>query len=834
MDKEYNGLIIGAFLHDIGKIGQRAKLKLSQQSESMIPQACKLNPKTGFYGYKHVPYTNQFFEDYHSKDWLPMDKIPSWQFVANCATYHHFPQPEQVLEVIAQEADCLSAGHDREEEGRTVNQFRLDSIFSMLQFGDNNGSPDVKKHCISKSMLRQETFPANADDENSNDELSKMYPQMVEHFSRLSNSTGLSFDLYLEDLKWVYSQYAWCIPSSLRNSAEVSLLDHSLTTAAISSALYRYHKETGTLNEKSVKDRDIEKFCLVSGDVNGIQDYIFDDYVSNPKGVGKRLRAKSFYISTLTQICSMLILRDLNLPCFCKIIDAGGRFTLLVHNTDSTAAKLASLQKEIDSWLFKNLSGKLRINLSFDTRFSGSKFLNGKFGSVFNQLSHSIETSKKKQFVSIMQDSGKWNSEAMVHRPDSDAFLSADKIIRQRQDFFEELGRCLPGESHLVVVQNGKSNPGPLKNSSPLATPFGRCSIQVTDYNKNTGASDSDVLFRCSFVPCREDFADIIDGQYITNYVPRIKQDDLAYYRYIDEELDSEDAGRNVGDTKTFAHIAKHSLSIDANGEPFGQAMLGILKADVDNLGMVFSKGLGPNKTISRIATMSRLLDMFFKGILPNLIKEGDSDERFKNIYTIYAGGDDLLLAGPWDVVIDFAGYMREQFKEFTAGNTNITLSAGIAVVKPSFPLSEAARIAEEALEKSKTKDDAKNKITVFGETLSWDDFKEAVENGKFIYGQIKEESSAAQDKDSLCITSSFAYRLIKFARMGIRCREGSVNLADAKWRSQLCYDMARNISSNLNSEQLSNKDKLIQITGDNNPSKLLVAATFCNYKKRR
>ncbi len=841
MEQEFKELIIGAFLHDIGKISQRAKVKLSPQSEGMKSQACPTN-EFGGYGYSHVPYTNQFFEDV--KDWLPQGGM-YWANAANCATYHHKPQPDNLLDLIVHEGDCLSAGHDRNdgEAKLSENQYRLDSIFSKIKLGDNKAIIQKFQYKIAKSMLNADAYPADGLPENPDSELVTLYNDMCAHIKRLKDSSKLDFDVFIEHLKWVYSQYAWCIPSSLRQASDVSLLDHSLTTTAISAVLYRYHQQAGSFNSKDIADRSKNKFRLVSGDVSGIQSYIFADSTESPKGVSKRLRAKSFYIGILTQIASMMILRELELPCFCKVLDAGGRFTLLVHNTDQTVKKLNSLQKLIDEWMYKTLDGKLRINLAFNTECSGSDFIGDNFGKVYAKLQNDTEKAKKRPFESIFTQDGKWNTDKMISNIQGEEIKDREE---QHLKFFEKLGGVLPGQSHLVITDISVNNPGRLRDAGvvnmPMAQPFGKYSVELCDYN--AGAGDDKVRARFGFVPGMEDFADIVDGQYIANYVPVITDEDLRHYKLSGFDKLPDDEGEDkqdfkIGSTKTFAHIAADSVGFDREFKPLGSPMLGVLKADVDRLGMIFGSGIEERKSIARIATLSRGLDMFFKGVLPNSIKNGDGNSSYKNIYTIYAGGDDLLLVGPWNVIMNFAMYMQGKFTQYTCNNPSITISAGIAAVKAGFPLSEAARLAEEALEQSK--DGGRNKITVFDQTLSWEDYKEALENGAFLDGHLENSSNPLQG--SLEISASFAYRLIKYARMGLRVidakkdgkNDKKINLADVKWKSQLAYDIGRNIKTerNKNSNQL---DELIRIVSPENEKigKLLVAATYCNYRNRR
>ena len=89
-------------------------------------------------------------------------------------------------------------------------------------------------------------------------------------------------------------------------------------------------------------------------------------------------------------------------------------------------------------------------------------------------------------------------------------------------------------------------------------------------------------------------------------------------------------------------------------------------------------------------------------------------------IYINFSGGDDLLVLGPYDDIIEFAGELRSKFKEWTCNNDSINLSGGISIVSPKFPIGKAANMAEEYLEASKSC--GKDKICLFGEVVNWDD----------------------------------------------------------------------------------------------------------------
>ena len=228
-----------------------------------------------------------------------------------------------------------------------------------------------------------------------------------------------------------------------------------------------------------------------------------------------------------------------------------------------------------------------------------------------------------------------------------------------------------------------------------------------------------------------------------------------------------------------------------------GANKLGVLKMDVDNLGLIFSKGfkhLGDGATsISRISSLSFYLDLYFSGRINQIAsrfnfttelpkdieceKEIDfidkNDEIYKQeivykpkeslpkgegestIHINYSGGDDLLVVGPYDDVIKFALEFRNKFKKWTTNNDSINISAGIAIVGPKFPIGKAAIMADEELEKSKSC--GRDKITVFGETLRWE--SNGLEKG---FNEIFEFSKSLEQKtETKEISKGFTYSLL-------------------------------------------------------------------------
>lgn len=147
-----------------------------------------------------------------------------------------------------------------------------------------------------------------------------------------------------------------------------------------------------------------------------------------------------------------------------------------------------------------------------------------------------------------------------------------------------------------------------------------------------------------------------------------------------------------------------------------GDTKLGILRMDVDGLGKRFI--LGFNSIPEYEVFSKRLVDFFEKGT--ERIQREPAFRDYLNI--IYAGGDDLFVVGRWDKVLDFAERIHREV-ETAFGKDGITISGGMAIVNPKFPIAKAADMAGEAEDAAKQfRDGEKNAICFLGKAISWND----------------------------------------------------------------------------------------------------------------
>jgi CRISPR-associated protein Csm1 len=165
-----------------------------------------------------------------------------------------------------------------------------------------------------------------------------------------------------------------------------------------------------------------------------------------------------------------------------------------------------------------------------------------------------------------------------------------------------------------------------------------------------------------------------------------------------------------------------------------GDNLLGVLKADVDNMGARVSQAIRTDSSLGLLRQLSRDLDAFFRQEVQRKLAQPE----WSSIYTIYSGGDDLLLVGPWDTILDFSGVVRDAFGAGPGKTYGLTLSAGIALTSYRLPIRHGVDSAEECLERSKQ--GAKDQCSALGATWKWTRHQSILEQAKRIVSWINSD----------------------------------------------------------------------------------------------
>lgn len=795
-------LALGAFLHDAGKLLQRGLGSSQALPERVRGQESTLCPLAGngtYHTHKHVLFTELLFHDLEEAK-LALPAALRRETVRDCAVFHHKPRPEVPWDRIVVEADHLASGMDRKEkdlsaEGpddeqrtRTFRTTPLKSISSSVRLSDRKLS-DVSVHAPlpadPETIVPRRTF--------SETEMVEAYRATSEAFRRdwLAHCRELqqSVSLFHEGVIGLAERYWWAVPSSTRDEPDVSLLDHSLAVAAFAACLFKHHEARGELlDEAAIKDRARAKFRLLRGDLSGIQSCLFRLGSEQVKGVNRILRARSFLMGQLVEAAGLLLRRRLGLPPYVLLMRAGGQFTMLLPELAGIEATIAAIQAEIDRWMATRYAGELALVLGLTEPLAPEQFLRSEIGKTLDRVRVATEAAKERPLAAFLASNGPileedyeegadGNCPACGVRPRKAAFTE-DGVSRCEACHHEyRLGRKLPKLRQLLWLDG----PG----DERALTLFGEVRLRAVVGDETPLAPGRNIV--SGWRPWGvEDVAWPITSRPIANYVPMMSEDELGLGKYRD--LDAEE-GLEVGDLKTMGHLACDAREPDGD-RWIGRPLLAVLKADVDNLGQIFGMGLGKDRSIGRLVALSRAVDWYFTGCLPHLL-----ERRFSNTYTVYAGGDDLLLIGPWLQTVQLARALREDFGRYAGGNPSLTLSAGIAIVSAREPLNRSAHAAEQALEQAKRwkpkgqeKEAApKDRLGILDRVLAWDDQGSGLpwllDKQDWLCERLREREAA----------TAFAYKLLSFLELRDKAEDPKkADPAKAIWRARYGYFLAR------------------------------------------
>lgn len=762
-------IVLAAWLHDVGKFAQRADIK-ELYNEDLEGQYCK-KTSYGGYSHQHVIYTEGFIDAY--KNVLP-DEI-NIQNVKTLAASHHNPSTYE--EWIIAVADRLSSGSDRcnilgEEKSNQAAQDEKEAdesqkevklkffekpmahILTSLHL-DGRKEPNLA-FCKMEPLEGDNIIP-----EESCKVSKEKYLSLWKKFeSDFKNLAGLNFDQFLLSLNSLLERYWWCIPSATNADADISLYQHAKTTAAFAASLYLYQKENNAETETALKT-DGKKFLFINGDISGIQKYIFDLKTSDSNA--KLLRAKSFQLMALGEILSQYIVKKFGVTYANIMTSAGGKFIVLLPATKSAKELLPKIQLEVEEYFLNEFAGKLSCIISDGTEAAIRDLEKGNALSLLNRIGDDADIAKSKKMQKALAKCGAvLNSHYEDLQKNGECpkcgVFAASKA--EGSDDERECGTCRT----LIEVGGKLVKSAKITLYSDALKPF---SQMIHFYN-----DDEKPKFYYS----------------INDYKSGFPLMNLPYVAPKNEK----------GGLLTFEEIADKSK---------GNKNLAMFKSDVDNLGLVFSSSLGKRMSFSRYADLSHMLHFFFSSFYAWFVenhKDQNGDFYKDKIYTVFSGGDDLCVLGSWDSILQFAHDFQKELDKFTNKNPSVTLSGGIALSSSNVPVRNIAEEAEENLDKSKSRTDAsgktvKNAVTVFGATVSWEDYEKLLEDGKFIQSQL--EANKQNPKSG--VSSGVIYKFLDFAsraeksigkKRKIADVSELVNPKDRIWKSNLIYILARNV----------------------------------------
>ena len=653
-----------------------------------------------------------------------ISNLPYRERVANLIRFHHssdlsstgLTEKDIALLSHLKKADQLSASHDREDidkNDKSVKDSRLEKIFKLVNYGDSKNS-ESKNYF---QLMTLDKYLNNPLDYIENKSYGEGYEYIDAKLLKDLNEIHFNNDkidfintiisVLEKDLSFVPSAYFY-------SKGDISLFHHLKLSAAIAQSLWR----SGDLIDR--------KMVILGGNLSGIQDYIFRHYVSDVADdrATRRLKGRSLIVSLFTDSVISYLLNEFDLTWANVIFNKSDGFAIIMNEMDE--AKINQARRNIEKE-FSDKGRDVYISISYVTISSDDLDPDsGKdFGQIMNWLQNNINERKSK----IMSDAAE------------NIFLIKKREDKKLCDY------C--GLDYGELDENNSSKCKMCRKEEDVGrwiSKFSDSIYQTIRKDEIISDEENSIIFRYGNIAVKYSLENGSNGIKI-KINPKADQNDQAgRWRILL-------VGKSVPFENKFTIKSINSMLCPEEKKESKNTRkcvnLGILKMDMDNMGIILTSGI-QRRTISVYSSFIYFTSLFFASILENLAEQND-------MYIVYSGGDDLVLLGRDVDVIDFSEKIHNYFEKYFS-NPLITISGGIGVFEPKFPIRRGVEIAEEELKKSKGNIE-KNSITLAENTMKWEEFKKMKKKSiELIYDNI----------DNKKFGKNFPYYLMKVQEYSI------------------------------------------------------------------
>ncbi|MGC8815253.1 MAG: type III-A CRISPR-associated protein Cas10/Csm1 [bacterium] len=749
-------IALAGLLHDIGKFCQRANYYNTWDKKNL----------ENTYKYQHAFFSYQYLNELSNilKESLNLSKEELNNLIEISAR-HHNPIQNNIKNQILNLADNLSSTERERNQKSHINL--LHPIFERISFLPEKEIKNPSFHKISKLYLSEDIiFPISDNNiyKNTN-EITKQYKTLFSEFNNevknIKNFKGVKAFNYIY---YLLEKYLWSVPSSTYDTqnlslhySDISLFDHLRVVAMLSVALLDYYNQ----NNNEVSDisffnnnpnKDI--FLIIEVNIGGIQNFIYNIAKTTSIqdfSISKSLRGRSLLITLLTELIARSLLKELNYPITNILYIGGGKFQIIAANTSNNINILKNIEQRLAQYLFNEFHMDIKMLIAYqEFSINNLKGITQNFSQIIEKLQIKIDKQKKQLFKNqIFQDFD--DDQKDICKSCKSLPVSDQKEICKLCDLSNFIGQEVIFLKYISFDLNKKLKLNENKCNHISIIDFddwGNIYLISSKIIEDQNLNEIEILDNIEEVLKINDTDFGIDKisngfKFIANTVPIINKD-VKNYILNNLELTKEEKEEIKEGVMPFRILSNFSI---------GDKKLAAIRADIDNLGLILSDGLKSKEkinnesinnesidtdryTFSRIATLSRMLELFFSGYLNILIKQ-ESQRYLQSyistdlVYTVYSGGDDLFLIGPYNFILDFSLKLREKLYLYTSKNLDFGLSSGIFIFNYNLPINKVARYSESQEKKSKDSKFYiiqnnkeyiihKDSITIFNKTYKW------------------------------------------------------------------------------------------------------------------
>ena len=464
---------------------------------------------------------------------------------------------------------------------------------------------------------------------------------------------------------------------------------------------------------------------------------------SGPADGVETLAGRTFYLWLLGQMAGQMILDRLDLPVFNLVYQGGPSFTFLTDNTELSHDPLGALGRDLDEWFRSRFAGLVTLSLGEGAACKTTDFLEGRFRELHSRTKRGAPS----PLGAALRRDGAWLEDHQVLRDRHGGAWESEHTELART-----IGRALRRAQFVAVYREGRA-PSP----GLLSEPVDFCGYRAQLFERAPADHSGLCDVRRIAAPDQPDHVPEYPLRYVVMPPPEAPE-------------------RQDGSGGT----------------------IGVLRARVDRFDFLLSEGQGKETSIGRTAALRRQLSRFFDVIVPQQC--GASDSGYDRRCVVYGQGEGLLGVGPAATMMTLASDLCNWWTEYTAGNPNLTISAGLAFASASSPIGAAVAEADQLLRDARRA--GKAGIGIFDEVFQWPHYQQGLGDGAF----LAELLGADGKNDRLWVGRPFAGRLLDFARAASAGSgpDGAVNLKALGWRSRMTMDFRRSVELPVRRRRLS------------------------------
>ena len=504
---------------------------------------------------------------------------------------------------------------------------------------------------------------------------------------------------------------------------------------------------------KSLTEKLGDNLLLISGDFWGIQKFIFDGITSSK--ASKILRSRSAMVQLITYAVVDRIKKEFKGSE--ALLFGAGKFMILAK--DENHKQIKTIQKELDSYFLKNFFGQNGFILSSTTTTSD------------NLLNQANKMKDDLDALGSDNDMKKLNKFDLLNLEDNDILIEPFGKAKQDDEICEFCSKRI-------------------KTHNVDDTKACKVCFNEIELGKNLSKKDYITIFSATKEESKENIFIVNLG--IQNYYAKFENEviqkgdtfDISaepYFDYPKWSLNSYVSKDTNKEIITFSDYLKEDNREDGKTVSSG---LMALKADIDKLGDTFRDLY--KEDFRKFNRLSREVEFFFSDYITSLVAKKE------NVYTVFAGGDDLFLIGEYKEIVALAKEIRDEFYKFSLNKT--TISMGLVMFKPSMPINFVSKRADEAEKRAKKERDS---IDIFGVSMRFEEFLEIEEKFELAVDYLEKNGVD---------TTTFYYRLIELCEMRERLNnKDKFDPRDAMWKSKLNYLFIRNIKKENNDIKIFN-----------------------------